>query len=301
MKLPEPLWTIEDPANLMFEHEVTFSPDGDSVLVSSSHGRPYATATFMRIEMQSGKTVAEVKLGDGVRCSNFSTSRAEIVASTDKRLFVLDAETLEVKHRFRKGVPQYANAVHFFEDAIALGTINEIVFFTNEESRPTRRRVTNLVALVSDFGSPDLLGFSGESGRMLRIKSRDQQPETVLTTDSFTRVRLARHSKELFFAKAPDRLVRCRPLTDGWARDTFDLPKRYLRFDVAPDGSRALFWAEGVLSWLAFSREGAGEHREIDLEESEYVIGACFASGKLLTWKPYQGRGVITAFGLTDL
>jgi len=180
---PTVRWTIEVPGDKPHGYAVT--RNHDSLVLSDGWGVAFPSLTLRRFDVAEGSLLAERRLGDAARAVGFGPGGEQMIAAFDKRLRLIDVESLEEVERWESRVPRHANAVVWRDRQVLLRNGNHDTAFVFDLDTGRHRRLE----LGKGFGLHELPdgrilaeGVLGGEGTVWELGSLDARPRRLATT-----------------------------------------------------------------------------------------------------------------------
>jgi hypothetical protein len=268
---PTVRWTIETPGH--WAHTFAAEPGGRSLLIADGWGVAYRSLSLHRVDLGTGELVRKRRIGDVMRCFAFDEGSGRILVACDKRLRLLEADSLAELERWDRRVPRYANGIAWRGRKVLMRTETREAasVFDLDTGRHRRWQLGEIGAAslnVLDDGRIITGGHSGPEGSIWQIDSLDGSPRRLAVTppmhsvavDDRGAIWLAPGVSQVRGSAMPDRADDDTPARVGLAWIEHGRPTReLLRYDDggaepatvrAPGRCRIIAASRGEL-WLA--------------------------------------------------
>lgn len=109
----------------------------------------FASMGLKKLDLDTGREIAKVRLGNQVRALAFPEEAAELFAATEKKLYRLNRQTLEILDRWSGVLPSACHALSWHEGQLIGFNWNSVGVFIPKTSRSLKKRVAPLDVQVS--------------------------------------------------------------------------------------------------------------------------------------------------------
>lgn len=226
-------WTTLVPGRA--SHLAVFHSPGGSLYVSDGWGVTYASIRFRRLDVLTGSETASFRSGTAVRCLAMIGDGNELIATTDSKLFRLDALSLQERQRWDKRIPRYSNTIAIRGDLVVVANWRDpkIGIIDLATGRVRRRAAPEMTTVLDGPGDPLLVG--GHDGGVVSIDPFTGTSRRILDTPAALDATLSKDRRTLWLTVGVRAVVSSSSVRPGsptrelrqYAIDDAEPPTRY--------------------------------------------------------------------------
>ncbi len=177
---------------------MALDPSGDCLYVSDGWGVSYPATRLRRLSLRTGAELQTTRLGSSPRCLAFSeTDPSHFLVAGDKKLFLLDRDTLKPIRRWSTGVPSYSDRMVWDGRRAVLANWRAptvTIFDTKTGSVRKRRKLAGGIAF-HPLSSEELLICCAEDATIWKLWIDSCEVVKIMQASSFFYAALDREHK----------------------------------------------------------------------------------------------------------
>jgi hypothetical protein len=179
-------------------HVASVHGPGGCLYVSDGWGVAYASIRFRRLDVVTGIETASFRSGTAVRCFAMLVDGDELIASTDSRLFRLDAVSLAERERWDTRIPRYSNTMAIRGDLVVVANWRDpkIGIIDLATGRVRRRAAPEMTTVLDGPADPLLVG--GHDGGVVSIDPVTGTSRRILDTPAALDAALSKDRRTLW-------------------------------------------------------------------------------------------------------